>query len=40
MSQEAALLERYYRAFSALDAQAMAACYTRRRASATRRSPR
>ena len=27
MSQEAALLERYYRAFSTLDAEAMAACY-------------
>lgn len=27
MSHEAALLERYYRAFSTLDAEAMAACY-------------
>lgn len=27
MSTEAALLERYYRAFSTLDAEAMAACY-------------
>ena len=27
MSNEAALLERYYRAFSTLDAEAMAACY-------------
>ena len=27
MSQEAALLDRYYRAFSTLDAEAMAACY-------------